>query len=101
MGAVPQTHRQSTARDPVAASRGRIVVGVDGTDAGWSALAWAADEAAVTGSHLTVCRAGHPVPGGSTVDALELADPVLARFVHRTRDRLGGGRVDLVVRAGV
>lgn len=76
----------------------RIVVGVDGTPDGWQALAWAGDEAATTRAHLTICRAGPPPPGStvmSTINALELDDPVFARSIHRVRQRLGGERVSL------
>jgi len=76
-------------------NRRRLVVGVDGTAAGWRALAWAADEAAATGASLTVCRTGSTPPGGYTMEAVELADPEFARFQHRVRDRLGGQHVGL------
>jgi len=76
-------------------NRRRLVVGVDGTSAGWQALAWAADEAAATGACLTVCRTGLMPPGGLTMEAIELADPEFACFLHRVRDRLGGQRVGL------
>jgi nucleotide-binding universal stress UspA family protein len=76
------------------------VVGVDGAAGGWSALAWARDEVAATGGRLTICRAGPPPSGGSTMDAVELADPVLARFVHDTRNRIGGERVALWLAPG-
>jgi hypothetical protein len=73
------------------------------TPGGWHALAWAGDEAAATGAHLTICHAGPPPPAPttvSTIDTLELADPVFARFVHQTRRRLGGERVALRFEAG-
>ncbi|MDS0134752.1 MULTISPECIES: universal stress protein [unclassified Amycolatopsis] len=41
-----------------ATANGRIVVGVDGSDAGTAALVWAAGQAAVSGAELdvvTVC----------------------------------------------
>jgi nucleotide-binding universal stress UspA family protein len=82
-----------------------VVAGVGGSG-GWSALAWAADEAAATGARLVVCHvcpvtsalagmAGTVAPG-----RLELADPALARAVATVRTRLGGNRVTLTVQTG-
>ncbi|GIJ71693.1 hypothetical protein Voc01_066100 [Virgisporangium ochraceum] len=59
------------------------------------ALAWARDEAIATAGRITICHAGPPPAGGSTMDALTLADPPLARAVHDVRQRIGGERVDL------
>lgn len=78
---------------PAARSGPHLVVGVDGSVGGWSALAWAREEAAAVGGRLTICRAGQPPPGGATINALELVDPVFARFVHHTVRWLGGQRV--------
>jgi nucleotide-binding universal stress UspA family protein len=83
-----------------------IVAGVDGKAPGWWALAWAADEAAVTGAHLTICRVypdGHRPPVGGhrhPGEVLELADPLLMRQVRRVQARLGGDRVTLSTPAG-
>jgi len=75
--------------------RARVVVGVGDPGRDAPVLAWARDEVAATGGRLTLCHAG-PLPGGgSTMDALTLADPDLARAVHDVRQRLGGERVDL------
>jgi nucleotide-binding universal stress UspA family protein len=83
-----------------------IVVGVDGNAPGWWALAWAADEAAVTGAHLTVCRVyradhqppldGRRHPG----EVLELTDPLLMRQVRHVQARLGGALVTLSTPTG-
>ena len=59
-----------------------ILVGIDGSRAGWSALQWAAGEAEITGRRLLVVHVGDvdPVPG--TVDARsygrELLDEAIA-----------------------
>jgi nucleotide-binding universal stress UspA family protein len=80
-----------------------ILVGLGGSG-GRPALAWATDEAAVTGGRLVVCHACErdsrlaartPAPA-----ALELSDPALARAVAAARTRLGGDRVALRVLAG-
>jgi nucleotide-binding universal stress UspA family protein len=75
-----------------------IAVGVDGTDQGWAALEWACEEAEPTDATLTICspRPPHgPVRHVTDMASMELIDPVLARHVHRARDRLGGHRVDI------
>jgi nucleotide-binding universal stress UspA family protein len=77
-----------------------IVVGVDGGIGGWLALAWARDEAIATEGRLTLCQAGSPPAGGSSMDALTLADPPLARAVHDVRQRIGGQWVDLRIAPG-
>jgi nucleotide-binding universal stress UspA family protein len=83
-----------------------IVVGVDGKAPGWWALAWAADEAAVTGAHLTVCRvyrADHRPPVSERRhpgEVLELTDPLLMRHVRHVQARLGGALVTLSTPAG-
>jgi nucleotide-binding universal stress UspA family protein len=83
-----------------------IVAGVDGTAPGWWALAWAADEAAATGAHLTVCRVyrpeHRPPVGGRRHpgEVLELTDPLLMRQVRRVQARLGGDLVTLSTPAG-
>jgi nucleotide-binding universal stress UspA family protein len=80
------------------------VVGVDGADGGWQALAWATDEVAARGGRLVICRvyatSGPAVPLGPSPAALELADPTLARAVAAVRARLGGDRVSVTVRTG-
>ncbi|HEV7899599.1 MAG TPA: universal stress protein [Planosporangium sp.] len=89
----------------------RIVVGVDGAEPGWWALAWAADEAAATGGRLLVCRvygsrgpvpvtAPRPPTARPPTATLELADPVLVRHVSAVRDRLGADLVDLAAPVG-
>lgn len=83
-----------------------IVAGVDGKAPGWWALAWAADEAAVTGAHLVVCRVYRPDHRPPVDDrrhpgeVLELADPLLMRQVRRIQARLGGDRVTLSTPSG-
>ena len=75
-----------------------VVVGVDGSDAGWAALSWACEEADVSLARLTVCqprREGPAYPSTPHISAIELTHPVLARYVHAARRRLGGGRVSL------
>lgn len=81
------THSDAFARN--------ITVAVDADPSGLSALAWAEEEAATTGAALTVLCAEPEPPGGPGVAALELADPVVARAVHRVRERLGGHNVTL------
>jgi nucleotide-binding universal stress UspA family protein len=83
-----------------------VVVGVDGSDPGWWALAWAADEAVAIGAHLLICRV-HPPDSAppftgrqSRTATLELADPTLMRQVERVRARLGGDRVTLSTPTG-
>jgi hypothetical protein len=82
------------------ATRARVVVGVGDPVHDALALAWARDEVAATGARLTICRAGPPPTGWSTMDGLMLVDPVLARAVHDVRQRLGGERVDLWIEDG-
>lgn len=87
-----------------------IVVGVDGKAPGWWALAWAADEAAVTGARLVICRVvcrvyrpDHRPPIGDRRhpgEVLELTDPLLMRQVRQVQARLGGDRVTLSAPAG-
>jgi len=80
----------------------RIGVAVDGTEAGWTALSWACDEAEAGAADLTACHTG-PVhglggPGSDTrpdMPTLERADPDLARHLHAIRKRLGERRVNL------
>ena len=84
----------------------RVVVGVDGTQPGWLALAWALDEVTVTGGHLVICyvsaaRSALAAAGSTpTLAALELADPALARAAAGARLRLGGRRVRISLRFG-
>jgi hypothetical protein len=81
-------------------TRARVVVGVDDPVRDAVVLAWARNEVAVTGARLTICRAGPPPTGWSTMDGLVLVDPVFARAVHDVRQRLGGDRVDLWLEDG-
>lgn len=59
-----------------------ILVGVDGSRAGWSALQWAAAEAEVTGRQLLVAHVGDVEPVADTVDrrgyGRELLDEAVA-----------------------
>jgi nucleotide-binding universal stress UspA family protein len=85
-----------------------IAAGVDGSDTGWWALHWAADEAERRGDRLVVCRVYPPGHGPgqanghgqATALIRELADPVLTRTVGRIRARLGGARVELLTPVG-
>jgi nucleotide-binding universal stress UspA family protein len=85
--------------------RPTIATGVGG-GAGWQALAWALQEAAVTEGRLEICHvcpAESPLANRTAtvpVGLLELADPPLARAVAAAKTRLGGNRVTLTVRAG-
>src|SRR5690348_2211901 len=87
------------------AYRRSVVVGVDGAEPGWRALAWAEAEATVRDSRLVVCRAVDPhgrlavAAGSSTPGWLETADPTLARALAGVRARLGGDRVSLILAA--
>lgn len=81
----------------------RIAVGVDGSDRGWAALAWAREAAESPGSSLTICSARPsrgPVQPTADMASMELFDPVLARHVHAVRDRLGGHRVAVELPVG-
>ncbi|MGW0434493.1 universal stress protein [Micromonospora sp. NPDC003197] len=77
-----------------------ITVGVGGSG-GWSALAWATEQAAATRAALVLCHAcppGSALAGrgpGTPIRLLELFDPALARAVASTRTRLGDARVRL------
>src|SRR5689334_22878001 len=81
-------------------TRPHIVVGVDGGIGGRLALAWARDEALATAGRITICQAGSPPAGGSSMEALNLADPPLARAVRDVRRRIGGERVDVRIAPG-
>lgn len=83
-----------------------ILAGVGGTG-GWSALAWAADEAAAAAAQLIVCRVCPPTSplldggrGRPCTALIELADPPLARAVTAVRSRLGGQRVAVMTSTG-
>jgi len=72
-----------------------VGVGVDRSRAGWAALAWACEEAELDPAvRLTVC---HSERHGYLVDLqrLEATDPVVARRIHTSQDRLGARRVEL------
>jgi len=66
---------------PQAISRS-ILVGIDGSPAGWSALQWAAGEAELTGRQLLVAHVGDVEPVAGTVDGRsygrELLDEAVA-----------------------
>jgi len=59
-----------------------ILVGIDGSRAGWSALQWAAGEAEITGRRLLVAHVGDVEPVAGTVDprsyGRELLDEAIA-----------------------
>ncbi|GAB2958378.1 universal stress protein [Micromonospora polyrhachis] len=77
-----------------------ITVGVGGSG-GWSALAWATEQAAATRAKLVLCHVCPPGSAladrrsGTPIRLLELFDPALARAVASTRTRLGDARVRL------
>ncbi len=83
-----------------------VVVGVDGTDPGWRALAWAVAETAALDGRLVICHRVDPhdplaVAGAwPSMAVLENADPMLARTLAGARARLGGDRVALTLDAG-
>jgi nucleotide-binding universal stress UspA family protein len=58
-----------------------ILVGVDGSKAGWSALEWAATEADATGRRLLVVHAGDIRPVEGTVDPLPFGRKLLDEAV--------------------
>jgi len=96
----------------------QIVVGVSGSPGGWQALSWAVSEAAATGRALVIVHACRPDVavdrlggiaaerngGLATVgsrrgrEALTLQLPAIARGVAAAQLRLGGHRVQVVVR---
>lgn len=84
---------------------GTIMVGVDGGEAGWQALAWAAEECAARHGGLLICRVyqggdQHALSPSPSAAALALADPQLARQVDAVRARLGGQHVAVTVGFG-
>jgi len=75
----------------------RVGVGVDDTDAGRAALAWAIAEAATNGTGLTVCHVHWPRSGSPNIpdlETLELTEPPLARLLREARQALGGARFE-------
>ena len=80
----------------------RIVVGIDGSAGGVSALRWAADEARVRGATLVLVHAWHyPYVGGTefvpvvTLEQVEAdARLVLAKVVKQEADALAGVLVE-------
>lgn len=73
-------------------SRPRIVVGIDGSQASWRALDWAADECERTGRHLEVVHVGDVVgdPGGA--DSRPYGRALLDEAIAALTD--GHGRLD-------
>ncbi len=86
--------------------RRTVAVGVDGSEPGWQAFAWALDEVSVTLGRLIICHVRPPSAALSitgrtpSLAALEIADPALARTVASARLRLGSDRVRVIIRAG-
>jgi nucleotide-binding universal stress UspA family protein len=80
-------------------NRDPVVVGVDGAEPGWRALAWAVAEAASLDARLVICRAVDPHGrlAAARPGLLELADPPLARAVAGAKARLGGDLVSLTL----
>jgi nucleotide-binding universal stress UspA family protein len=83
------------ARQPSHRAARWIGVGVDGSANGWAALAWACEEAETDPTALlTICHAErHGFP--TNLSRLETTDPVVARHIHASRNRLGRRRVDV------
>ncbi|MFY1632890.1 universal stress protein [Solwaraspora sp. WMMB335] len=83
--------------------RPQIVVGLGGSTGG-HALAWALDQAAGCAGQLLICHGCRPDSALATAGPhpplalLELADPALARAIAAARRRLGGDRVQLLIR---
>lgn len=76
--------------------RDTIVVGLDGTEASWAALDWAAAEAARTGATVAVCHAGtRPLPRD-----LSTVEDLLSRAVTRVVTVLPRERVFAHLRSG-
>ena len=69
---------------------GRIVVGVDGSEASRDALAWAARQAHLTGARLQVIMTWHiptaaygaPIPLPTVYDFISDSEHELARVIH-------------------
>lgn len=73
-----------------------IVVGLDGTEASWAALDWAAAEAARTGCTVAVCHAG----SGALPRDLSSVEELLSRAVVRVAAVLPRERVYAHLRSG-
>jgi nucleotide-binding universal stress UspA family protein len=87
---------------------GRVIVACDDTPTGWAALAWAEAECAAgpDDQRLVLCRVYPSRTGGTlllppiAMASIELVDPVFARQIHDARSRVGGERVEVVIRLG-
>jgi len=74
--------------DLSSAGESRVVVGVDGSEGGYHAMAWAAGEAARLAARLVVVHAyAHPVDVGSVTAAAWRPDPRAEALVARARAR--------------
>jgi len=92
--------------DPDTGTR-RIVVACDDSPAGWSAVGWAEEDAAVQPySRLVLCRvyrgraAGTIMPPIPAFGTLELFDPQFTRQIRQARQRLGSEHVEVAIRVG-
>lgn len=87
-------------------SRGRIVVGVDGSPASDAALEWAVREIEIGGGELLVCHAytsehiAGPLPGAAEATAAGPAHQRLEQAMSLARHRLATQRVRGELRAG-
>ena len=92
------------AAEAVGDGRHRIVVGVDGSDSSKAALAWAIQQARLTGASLEAVIAWHyPTTYGYplAVAPISSAAEVAQRVLTTTLDEVGrdiGGRVDITPR---
>jgi len=76
--------------------RGRIVVGVDGSEASRDALSWAADQADLTGAALVVVNAWGPIyPVG--IDPEEKARKAVVKILELVLGADRAGAVQLVL----
>jgi nucleotide-binding universal stress UspA family protein len=87
---------------------GRIVVGVDGSEASRNALAWAARQAELTGAslqaimtwHVPTAAYGAPVPVPSDYDFIADSERELAKVAHEVLGEHPAIHVSLVVVEG-